>query len=136
MILANLREPQQAITSTRREGQNELAGGYFVDLEDGSLVQTITDRVLGEPDLERYLSFRGYRRVERDPRLRGTRYVRPWLLWALHMVGVWYLRTFWNSVNWLWEHRLIAISVDEGVAAYWHNIRPPMKRWHMRDAPP
>lgn len=134
-MLAHLREPQQAITSTRREGQNEPAGGYFVDFEDGSLVQLITDRVLREPDLQRYLSRRGYRRVERDPMRRGARYVRPWLLWALHMVGVWYLRTFWNGVSWLFVHRVIALSVDEEVAAYWHNIRPPLKRWHMARRP-
>ncbi len=126
MILAQFREPQQAIASTQEDE-------WTLVYHRGSPVAIITDRVFSQNRdrgfFEKVLRRWGYRRVGREPMMQATRYVRPWLLWALHMVGAWYLRTFWNGVNWLYEHRLIAISVDEGVAAYWHNIRPPLRRW-------
>ena len=98
-----------------------------VRYEKGSPVQMITDRLFHAGDSEfllKVLRRLGYRFLEREPALRGSRWVRPLPLWVLHWAGIHVFRAWWGGIEWLYRHGVLRLACDEGVMVRLIDLRP------------
>jgi hypothetical protein len=66
----------------------------------------------------------GYRKVANSHEFFGATYVRPFSLWAVHIVVHGAHASLWAALHWLWDHHAIGLSCPPNQQIRLSDIRP------------